>query len=289
MNKRGGPGFTLVELLVVIAIIALLMAVLLPALNRAREQTRIIACLSNLKQWGIIAYLYADSNKNSYWSGSTVSGNVGFWWPSQLKEQEQSWKKNKIWFCPTAKKMHHNENGAQLGDLSFLSAWGIFTNCTNTSNQACMGSYLTAAQMPRLGDDGIAGSYGINGYCLNMRGTTLSTGSQNWRTPDSKGASEVPLFLDALRFDGWPEDTEGPALSEAAAWDGLNEIKRYAINRHRGYVGCVFLDGHARKVGIKELWKLKWHKQFNTNGIWTKAGGVVSSSWPEWIRGYPDY
>jgi hypothetical protein len=97
------------------------------------------------------------------------------------------------------------------------------------------------------------------------------------------------LFLDALRFDGWPEETEGPALTEGDAWIGPNEIKRYCINRHRGYEGCLFLDGHTRKVGVKEVWTLKWHPKFNTAGPWTKAGHVLPSSWPEWIRGYPDY
>jgi hypothetical protein len=95
--------------------------------------------------------------------------------------------------------------------------------------------------------------------------------------------------MDALRFDGWPEDTEGPALNEGDAWSGANEIKRYCINRHRGFTNGVFIDGNARKVGLKGVWKLKWHRNFNTSGPWTEAGGVVSSSWPEWIRGYQDY
>jgi len=52
MSRR--KGFTLIELLVVIAIIALLMAILMPALARVKEQARTVACLANLKQWNLI-------------------------------------------------------------------------------------------------------------------------------------------------------------------------------------------------------------------------------------------
>ena len=61
MSKRNGSGFTLVELLVVIAIIALLMAVLLPALNRAREQAKRIICMNNIKQLTVAWGAYADT------------------------------------------------------------------------------------------------------------------------------------------------------------------------------------------------------------------------------------
>jgi len=67
-------GFTLIELLVVIAIIAILMAILVPTLHRAREQGQRAACLSNLKQLTMAWIMYADENDNKIVAGSTGRG-----------------------------------------------------------------------------------------------------------------------------------------------------------------------------------------------------------------------
>ena len=73
-------GFTLVELLVVIAIIAILAGLLLPALSRAKEQARIVQCLSNLRQIGVGMTLYVDENRDRFPSPILVETNKPLAW-----------------------------------------------------------------------------------------------------------------------------------------------------------------------------------------------------------------
>ena len=67
-------AFTLIELLIVIAILALLMSILLPALNRAREQSKKITCANNLKQIGLSLHMYGNEN-----DGKLPLNQAGFW------------------------------------------------------------------------------------------------------------------------------------------------------------------------------------------------------------------
>ncbi len=272
MDKR--RGFTLIELLVVIAIIALLLSILMPALRRVKEQGRMVKCLGTLKQWNLIAAMHTEENDGKFWESDP--GTPGYWFPRYLEERYKSWRTNKLWFCPSATKPIIDERGIQAPTFNIFNAWGIFTG-------------------DRLSKDGIAGSYGINGYCLIPQGpnprTTYEGGvptTDGWKTANERGASNVPWWIEALRFDLWPLPTQGPAANEFEAWSG-NNMGRCCINRHQGFLNVAFMDWSARGVGLKELWTLKWHKQFDTSGPYTLAGGVQASDWPQWIQRFKDY
>jgi prepilin-type N-terminal cleavage/methylation domain-containing protein len=267
-------AFTLIELLVVIAIIAMLLAILVPSLKRAKQQAQGVICRSNLKQWGTIWNLYLTDFKNRF-PDPFDSNNQQVLWVGPLKTYYQGGGEE-MRVCPAA---------------------------TRTEFLAPGWSYAWQVVPPGAPEEQFQSSYGVNNWVYDHRdrdGDGLLWGRElayHWKRSDvSQGTSQIPLFLDCFRWGGHPRDWRyDQPFDDAGSPHGYtplpqtyeeffnncltsHEMRRFCLDRHHGGVNVLFLDQSVDRVSLPQLWQLRWHKAFDTQGF----RGV----WPNWISKY---
>jgi hypothetical protein len=209
--------------------------------------------------------MYATDNggKLINGAGGEIQGATTQW----VSVMVNQYKNVKMRTCPMAYKFQRSREGGTLNEVSPFVSWGMFS-------------------------DGTYGSYGMNEFTYNRDASTVGGEYANyWRTIYVKPANMIPAFLDCYWYDVWPHDADvPPANINDVAGPGMGlEMKRVCLDRHNQAVNCTFIDWSIRKVGLKELWTLKWHRNFNTANHWTKAGGATVDQWPQWMQGFKDY
>jgi len=262
-------GFTLVELLVVISIIALLLAILMPSLSKAREQAKMVVCKSNLKQLGLCYSMYVQENNGSFEDGVNWQATDLVMWLDILRPYYANIDSMRC--CPSAAQ----QNPVTPYGTS-KTAW-IYTHAKKD------GSIIRDY-----------GSYAVNGWIVNPKVWPGTPGSDSgwgdplhlWRKADQKGANNIPVLADGLWFHAVPDDFDKCSKYSDQIEDrsGKNSMQRVCSNRHGGKTNVVFMDWSVRNVGLKQLWKLKWHRNFDTNN---KAAVDPKYPWPSWIKKYP--
>ncbi len=243
MAKR---AFTLVELLVVIAIIGILIALLLPAINAAREAGRRAQCVNNLKQWSL-AVLNYESNYNTYPAGCTFQGGAANC--DTPADGMDNWV---IFVLPFTE---HNEIYKQINHLKPLS---------DVSNQAARGMVIPEMLCPS--------DAGHNRVPFQpwLGQQTGSQGNSPWGWARGNYAANGGLgFLDP------GTDWYDAGGAGSPAW--LNPLLRGVLGCNCALTTQKITDGQAHTVMLGET--RAGLTPYDLRGVWAESGGAGSGIW----------
>ncbi len=245
MSKR--KAFTLVELLVVIGIIALLISILLPALNKARQSAVAAACLSNQRQVFLSFRMYCDQSlKANQWTGAllwdaaTNNSNTGS--PVEIYggAPSSSWLQRLV-----AARIVQNYKSLRC------PGWGEFARTTNPTYE---------------NDEQI-------GYGMRR--------SFNYTYYDGKGVRWLNSFKVRGPSSSWPLATDTIRAGNTYQLLYANSSSGLTHLRHNNMANFVYADGHAEPLTLKQIQQFPWfHGDFAGQVKLGEGAAVVNSLQP---------
>ena len=240
-NKK--QGFTLIELLVVISVIAVLMAILMPALQRAKDQARRVSCANNLKQIGTSLHMYGVD-----FDGKLPLNHGGAWWQDVAYSTTDfiisTGGDRHTFYCPVDTTFN--------GDMAIL--WQF-------SQNPPLNARIEDVEEPETNRNSY---YRVSSYFWLMdtevgRATKPNGVPDSWKWPRTlnvKYAAETELVLDRTLSTGSNPDTasftqvSGVLLGMAGLYDRTNHLVRGT--RPDG-ANILFVDGHLGKRSFSEM------------------------------------